>query len=499
MRTQVSAAVAIANFLLYAAWGQPAPIYQVTVIERTVKAVNYQYRGGPTQIDFAGTVLLPQAKGKAIVESKSGRAEIDAKFSNLGSPNRYGGEYLTYVLWAITPEGRAQNLGEVMSDASDHGHLAVTTDQQAFGMIVTAEPYAAVRQPSDVVVMENIIRPDTIGRIEPIQAKYALLPRGHYTYTRPDGSQPEGPKVSMDRYESLLQIYQAQNAIQIARAQGADRYAADTLARAESLLAEARQLDQRKAGRSAVVTVARESAQTAEDARTIAIRHNQDAKLAETQSALAQEKQRREAAEQAARDAEIRASEDRAKLERERAERELAARERAQREAAVSAPAPEPAPRVPVSPASTSRPDNRSEFRTKLAGRLNSYLATTDTPRGLVVMVSDADFHGGSLDPSVAARIVNLAGVIADQPGLRVEIDGHGEQWSGERAETVRYALIRGGLPSRSTTIQDCGTSRPLASNATAAGREQNRRVEIVISGEPIGTVASWDRTYSLR
>jgi flagellar motor protein MotB len=491
MRTQVSAAVVFGSLLICAAWSQPTPIYQVTVIERTVKAVNYQYRGGPTQIDFAGTVLLPQAKGKATVESKSGRAEIDAKFSNLGSPSRYGGEYLTYVLWAITPEGRAQNLGEVMSDASDRGHVAVTTDQQAFGMIVTAEPYAAVRQPSDVVVMENIVRPDTIGRIEPIQAKYALLPRGHYTFTKPEGPQPEGPKVSMSRYECLLQIYQAQNAIQIARAQGADRYAADTLARADNLLAEARQLDQRNAGRSAVVTVAREAAQTAEDARTIALRHMQDAQLAGARAALTQEKERREAAERAARDAEVRASEDRAKLDLERAEREPAV--------STPAPAPAPEPEASLTLRSPSKWAEKREARVQLTQRMKAYFETTDTPRGLVVTLPDRDFRGGSLDPAVAARIVNLASVIAGQSGLRIEVDGHGEQWSGERAEAVRYALLRGGMPAGGMATQDCGTTRPLVSNATASGREQNRRVEIVISGEPIGTLASWDRTYSLR
>jgi outer membrane protein OmpA-like peptidoglycan-associated protein len=491
MRTQVSAAVLFGSFLICAACSQPTPIYQVTVIQRTVKAVNYQYRGGPTQIDFAGTVLLPQAKGKATVESKSGRAEIDARFSNLIAPSRYGGEYLTYVLWAITPEGRAQNLGEVMSNASDHGHVVVTTDQQAFGMIVTAEPYAAVRQPSDVVVMENIVRPDTIGRIEPIQAKYALLPRGHYTLTNSERQQPEGPKVSMSRYESLLQIYQAQNAIQIARSQGADRYAADTLARADNLLAEARQLDQRNAGRSAVVTVAREAAQTAEDARTIALRHVQDAQLAETQAALAQEKERREAAERAARNAEAQASEDRAKLDLERAEKERPA----STPAPTAAPEPEASPTLP----SPTRWAEKKEARVQLTQRMKAYFETTDTPRGLMVTLPDHDFRGTSLDPAVAARIVNLANVIAGQSGLRIEVDGHGEQWSGERAEAVRYAFLRGGMPAAGVATQDCGTTRPLVSNATASGREQNRRVEIVISGEPIGTLASWDRTYSLR
>jgi hypothetical protein len=280
--------MALGLFGTVAAWGQSVPIYQVTVIERTVKAVNYQYRGGQTRIDFAGTVLLPEAKGEAVVESKAGRTEIDAKFSRIAAPTRFGREYLTYVLWAITPEGHAKNLGEVLADASDRAHLLVTTDLQAFGMIVTAEPYSAVRQPSDVVVMENVVRPDTIGKSEPIQARYDLLPRGTYTYDKAGAVVVEGPKVSMDRYESLLAVYQAQNAVQIARSQGADRYAADMLAKAEGLLAEARQMEEHRLGRSAVVTAARQAAQTAEDARVIAVKRAHDAELASAKAEAAQ-------------------------------------------------------------------------------------------------------------------------------------------------------------------------------------------------------------------
>src|SRR5215471_4860330 len=254
MRFQIAAISVFGFFITSAAVAQPVPIYRVTVVERTVKAVNYQYRGGQSRIDFAGTVLLPEAKGEAVVECKGGRTEIDAKFSHVVAPARFGREYLTYVLWAITPEGHAKNLGEVLADAGDHAHLMVTTDLQAFGMLVTAEPYSAVRQPSDVVVMENVVRPDTIGKSEPIQARYELLPRGAYTFDRSAVPPAEGPKVSMDRYESLLAIYQAQNAIQIARSQGAAQYAADTLAKAQSLLAEARQMEERRLGRSAVVT-----------------------------------------------------------------------------------------------------------------------------------------------------------------------------------------------------------------------------------------------------
>src|SRR5271170_2907583 len=164
----------------------PAPIYHVTVTERTVKAINYQYRNGPTMIDFRGTVLMPKAKGEATVESKQGRSEIDVRFDNLLEPSRFGREYLTYVLWALTPDGRPHNIGEVVANGSDKAHLRVTTDYQAFAMIVTAEPYSAVRLPSDVVILENQVRPDTIGKIEQVTARYELLPRGQYSWQIPD-------------------------------------------------------------------------------------------------------------------------------------------------------------------------------------------------------------------------------------------------------------------------------------------------------------------------
>ena len=141
---------------------QTAPIYRVTVTERTVKAINYQYRNGPTLIDFRGTILMPKAKGEASVESKQGRSEIDVHFENITEPQRFGREYLTYVLWALTPDGRPHNIGEIVPGSSDKSHLRVTTDYQAFAMIVTAEPYSAVRTPSDVVVLENEVRPEVL-------------------------------------------------------------------------------------------------------------------------------------------------------------------------------------------------------------------------------------------------------------------------------------------------------------------------------------------------
>ena len=497
MRSQLAALALVAVFYTSVGHGQTVPIYQVTVVERTVKAVNYQYRGGQTRIDFAGTVLLPQAKGEATVESKSGRTEIDARFSRVAAPTRFGREYLTYVLWAITPEGHAKNLGEVLADAGDRAHLAVTTDLQAFGMIVTAEPYAAVRQPSDVVVMENIVRPDTMGSTEPIQAKFELLPRGTYTYTRP-ANEPvaEGPKVSVDRYDSLVSIYQAQNAVQIARSQGADQYAADTIAKADGLLADARRLEQQRAGRSAVVTAARQAAQTAEDARAIAIKRKQETELAEARATAAEERGRREAAERAARQAQIQASQQQSKIAEERVQQEQA---EAAAAPSILKPPPEPA-QIPTPAPPAREPEVRkSEVRVQLMQSMNSYFTTNDSPRGLMITLHDRDFRGAALDPAISARLANLAAMIAAHPGLRIQVDGHGEEFSSERAAAVRDTLIRAGMLSRDVSAQGFGTSRPLVSNASNSGREQNRRVEIVVTGDSIGTLAHWDRSYPVR
>jgi outer membrane protein OmpA-like peptidoglycan-associated protein len=463
------------------------------VVERTVKAVNYQYRSGQTRIDFAGTVLLPEAKGDALVESKTGRTQIDAKFSRVAAPTRFGREYLTYVLWAITPEGHPKNLGEIVGDSGDHAHLSVTTELQSFGMIVTAEPYSAVRQPSDVVVMENVVRPDTMGSSEPIRAKVELLPRGSYTFTR-SGPEivTEGPKVSAARYESLVAIYQAQNAVQIAQSQGADQYAADTLARAESQLADARRLEQEKGGRNAVVTAARQAAQTAEDARAIAVVKKQETELTEARSLVAKERDRREAAERAARQAQ--------------AQPQIQASEQPVETASVPPAAAKQAldpSQIPVPPPPVREPETRkgekSEVRVQLMQYMNVFFTTTDSPRGLMITLHDRDFRGAALDPAISARLANLAAMLAAHPELRVEVDGHGEQFSNERAAAVRDTMLRAGMLPRDVTSQGLGVTRPLVAPTSATGREQNRRVEIVVTGESIGTLAHWDRTYNVR
>jgi hypothetical protein len=259
------------------------PIFRVTVLEKTMPAVNYGHRSLPTKIDFRGTVLYPEAAGRADVEAKAGLVEIDAKFSGLGTPARFGREYLTYVLWAVTPDGRAQALGELVTNSGDKSKLRATTRLQTFGLMVTAEPHYAVTHPSGVVVLQNAVRPDTVGTVEQVTAKYELLPRESVTLDLEDARARAGapaPMVSQKEYEALLALYEAQNAVQIAQSWDAGRYATDTMQRAEELLDRARQLKDQNADSKTVVMTARQAAQTAEDARSIAIRRREEHKAA---------------------------------------------------------------------------------------------------------------------------------------------------------------------------------------------------------------------------
>jgi hypothetical protein len=250
--------------------GNSVPVYKITVVARTTDAVNYRHHSGATKIDFRGTPLLPDARGDATVESKVGRLDIDSHFDRLEPATKYGPEYLTYVLWAVTPEGRAENLGEVL--VSDHkGKLHVTTELQAFGLIVTAEPYFAVTQPSDVVVMENIVRPDTVGKIEAIHARFELLPRGQYTLN----AKPRDLRPMYLDSRTPLELYEARNAVQIARWAGAESNASNSFSKAEKLLQQAEDYQSGKSGSKPVAMIAREAVQTAEDARVISIKKMQ--------------------------------------------------------------------------------------------------------------------------------------------------------------------------------------------------------------------------------
>lgn len=488
---------------------EKTPVIKVNVVSRSTKAVDYRHRGGSTKVDLAGTDLMPQATGEAKVESKTGRLEIDAKLRGMEPANKFGLEYLTYVLWAITPEGRANNLGEVILD-NGKSELHVTTDLQAFGLIVTAEPYFAVTQPSDLVVVQNIIRSDTKGREEGIDVRYELLPRGLYAAQ----VEPIRDAVYGIDPKAPLELFEARNAVRIARTARADQYASSSFAKAEQLLKQAEEYYQRKQGKTPIGTVAREAAQTAEEARVMSLKRQEEERIENERAAAA------------AREAHAKAEADRESMRRQQAEAERLAAERAKTEAERSKQDAELAAqkaaaekqeaeaakaalqaenektRLQAEEAERGRQKaeaEKAEMRARLLQQLNSILVTRDTARGLIATMPDVLFETNKyiLRPGAREKLAKVAGILLAYPDLRLEVDGHtdsvgsdayNQQLSEKRAASVRDYLVQQGIPIASVSTQGFGKTQPIASNATAAGRQQNRRVELVVSGEVIGT-----------
>jgi outer membrane protein OmpA-like peptidoglycan-associated protein len=493
--------------------GQPAPIFHVTVVSRTTKAINYHHRTGSTHIDFRGTELMPPARGEAKVESKMGSTKIETELSHMTPASQFGPEYLTYVLWAITPEGRATNLGEVVLDG-DHAKLLSTTALQTFGLIVTAEPYFAVTQPSDVVVAENFVRNDTTGTIEQVDANYHLLKRGQYVL-----NEATYPAVKINP-KGPLQLAEAENAVQIARLAEADKYAPDTFQKALIDLQNAQDYLRHGGNRKQAETNAREAAQMAEDARIITYRkREQEALAAERAAAAAREAQAKSEAEKAAEQARLeeqrraQAEAERLAAEQAKSEAEAAARKAAEQRAAaqqqqLEAEAEAERARLAARQANLERQEadrlreqseaEKAQLRERLRQQLNLVLETRETARGLIVNLSDVlfDFNKYTLKPGAREKLAKVSGILLAYPGLKIQVEGYTDsvgtpeynlKLSEQRANSVRDYLLAQGVPADSMTAVGFGEANPVAGNDTAAGRQQNRRVEMVVSGEPIG------------
>jgi len=495
------------------------PIFRVTVVGHVTPAINYRPRKGDTDIDFRGTTLMPLALGEAKVQGKKGVIDIEAEFDKLGAPTQFGPEYLTYVLWAITPEGRATNLGEIQVVNGDEAKIRVTTELQSFGMIVTAEPYFAVTQPSDVVVLENSLRDETKGNMEVIQAKYELLKRGTYTMNQ----DLRGLKLKPLEAGAPLDLAEARNAVMLARLAGADKHSDDTYMKATRLLAEAESAQARKKGSDAVMMPARQSVQTAEDARLIALQKQEEAYQAE-QRALAQQRESaaldRARAEEATRKlaeierlqaetARIAAERDKALAEaaRQSAEaqaqqaRALAAQMERDKAAAEAARLAAETQAQQARTAAEQADRERASLRDQLRQQLNQVLETRESARGLIVNLSDVLFDTGSatLKSATREKLARVAGILLSQPELKLQIEGHtdsvGEEFynqrlSENRAASVRAYLVSQGIASSAVGTAGFGESQPVASNDTPAGRQQNRRVELIVNGDSIGASA---------
>jgi outer membrane protein OmpA-like peptidoglycan-associated protein len=455
------------------------PLYKIQVVGRDIPAINYFHRSSATKIGFQGTSLLPAAKGAAKVEARLGRTSIDASFEGLTPANSFGPEYLTYVLWAITPEGRPINLGEVLPTGSkDKNQITVTTNLQAFGLIVTAEPYYAVTMPSDLVVMQNFVEDKTQGVIEQVNAHYSLLPRGAYAETA--GRHTVLHPVTRDE-RSPLEVYEAINAVQIAEAAGAEKYAPDTMTTAKTALQNAHDIDVNGKDRKQAITYAREAVQSAEDARIITIR-----KIKAEDDAAAQ--QAKVNAEQQAQQSQLAAEQQAAA----RAQADAAAKEAEAR--AEAARAAQQAAEQSAQQAS----QQAEQVRERLRQQLNQVLQTTETARGLIVNMSDVlfDFNKYTLKPEAREKLAKVSGILLAYPNLKVQVEGYtdnigsdeyNQKLSEQRADGVREYLVSQSVTDNNVTAKGYGKSDPVADNSTNDGRAKNRRVELVVSGGAIG------------
>jgi outer membrane protein OmpA-like peptidoglycan-associated protein len=493
--------------------------------DKPIQAIGYRVGGGATKIALIATGATPQARGEAKVEAKTGATYIEADVKGLAQPTRFGAEFLTYVLWAVSPEGSTYNLGEIRIDNAGEGKLKTSTQLQAFSLFVAAEPYFAVRQPSDVLVLENEIGKNTKGEVFLVH-EYKLMARAQY-------AQLGNPlALSLDLKHVPLEMYEARNAAEIARSRGADRYAADIFTKVDESLKKAEDALARKAGNQEIVSAARQAVQFAEDARALSAQRQEEERIAqEREAAAAQAKAgaeakaaaeaaeaKRKADEEAQRQAELAAAREakikaeaelaavKAKMEADaqaaqaKAEADALAQAKAEAEALAAKTKAEADAREAQAMAEVEQARKTAEaLRAQLLEQFNRILDTRDTQRGLVINMADVLFDTGkfNLRPIAREKLARLAGIVLAHPGLNLDIEGHtdstgsdelNQKLSDQRAESVRKYLIEQGLTETSLIAVGFGKSMPVADNSTAAGRQQNRRVEIIVSGEVIGT-----------
>jgi outer membrane protein OmpA-like peptidoglycan-associated protein len=462
-----------------------AQVPDSSVVKKSIKAVGYEVGGGPTKMIFINTPAAPNASGEAKVEAKKGGTSIELKVKGLPQPTTLGTEFLTYVLWRVTPDGATTNLGEIPIDRNGDGKLNVNTQSQTFAMGVTAEPYFAVALPSEVVVLINDTTKKTKGKLYP-ENSFKLMKRSEYTKL----GNPLA--LTLDLKNVPLDVYEARNAVDIAKSKGAEEYAPEIFSKASSSLRLMENALTAREDKSKVITDARQTIQFAEDARGLSAERQEAERIQkekETAAAKAKEEAEARAAAEAQRQAELNAAkqaqmkaEADAAAARAAAEQEvLKSKEQAAKEEAARAQA------------------TTQALRAQLLKQLNDVLQTTDTPRGLVVNMADVLFETGkyNLNTDAKLKLAKLSGIIQAHPGLNLAIEGYtdttgsadfNQTLSQQRADAVRQFLISQGLPPDTITSKGLGDSNPIADNATAAGRKLNRRVEIIVSGEVIGT-----------
>jgi len=481
-----------------------------------LRAVSYQL-GSSSRVDLKPRTLLPQANGEAQVKANKGVTNIELSVANMAEPTKFGAEFLTYVVWVVSPDGRASNVGEIALDNSGKGKLKATTPLQTFSLFVTAEPYFAVRQPGEMVVLVNELRKDTKGKII-IVKDYPLVNRTQY--------QKLGNPLALtlDLKKVPLEVYEARNAVEIAKSRGADKYAPEIFSKAEGGLKLTEAALERKSDRKEIIARARMAVQSSEDARALTVQRQEQERIEQERAAAAakakeeaeakamaeaaeakrrtDEEARRQAELSAAREAQVKAEAE-AKEARLKAEADAKeARMKAEAEVAAAkakAEADSLKAREDAANAEALKAKQAAEaLRGQLLEQFNRILETRDSPRGLVITMGDVLFDTGKFDLRAPTRemLAKLTGIVVAHPGLRLEVEGHtdsvgsdefNQRLSEQRAETVKGYLVKQGLDGAGVTAKGFGKTTPVADNDTAAGRQKNRRVELIVSGEVIG------------
>ncbi len=485
-----------------------------SLISKSTKAIGYQVGGGSTKVDLRGTSLMRRGSGEAKVQAEKGITKIEIQAYGLAQPSTMGTELLTYVLWAVSPDGRTSNIGELLTNKLGMGKLKATTQLQTFSLIVTAEPYFSVQQPSELVVLENEVRPDTKGKIFSV-SDYKLMKQSQYK------KMGNPLALSLDLKNVPLEMYQARNAVEISKMNKADQYAPEIFNKAEASLKMSENLLAKRANKKEVVTRAREAVQFSEDARALAVERQEEERITREREeaaagakAAAEEKAAAEAAEAkrkaddearrqaelaAAREAQMKAEADAAALRAKAAANAAAAKAAAEQEAlrAKEEAAKAEAERARQDAERAER--EKQELRARLLEQFNRILETRDTSRGLVVTMADVLFDTGKYELRATARekLARLSGIVLAHPGLLLQVEGHTDSTGGDelnqklserRAEATREYLIQQGLSDSGITAAGFGKTMPVADNGTAAGRQKNRRVEIIVGGEVIGS-----------
>lgn len=461
---------------------------------RTINAIGYPVGGGATTVDFKETGLLSPLSGTAKVAAKPGVTNVEVNIQGLESPTELGAEFLTYVLWAVSPDGRAINLGGIPVN-NGKGALKTTTQLQTFSLFVTAEPYSTVRQPSEMLVLENVLRKGTKGKVFPVN-NYPLMKRAQY--------QKLGNPLALtpDLKNVPLEMYEARNAVEIAKARRADQYAPEVLSKAEGGLRIAERALAHKADRKEIISLARQASQFAEDARALSVERQETERIeAERAAAAAKAKAQAEAEAQRKADEESKRQAELAAAREAQLKAEAAAREAQAEIAAAKAKAEADAIRAKEEAARADAERARkatNDLRAQLLDQFNRILETRESARGLVITMADVLFDTGryNLRPDTREKLARLSGIMLAHSGLRLAVEGHtdnvgseelNQRLSERRAQTVRDYLIMQGILDDFVTADGLGMAMPVADNSTAAGRQQNRRVEIIVSGEVIG------------